>query len=167
MTVSKKRYGVGIVPGSFDPITFGHLDIIKRASELCDVVFVAVMINDQKQYMFDLDTRLSIAKAACEGIDNVSVISSEGMLFELARELSAEVIVKGVRNDVDREYEEKMAEYNSAMYPRAETLLLEADATLTEVSSTAVRELINSNGELEGYLPDAVITKINEMRGKL
>ena len=167
MTVSKKRYGVGIVPGSFDPITFGHLDIIKRASELCARVFVAVMINSEKQYMFDFDARLSIAKAACEGIDNVSVISSEGMLFELARELSAEVIIKGVRNDVDREYEEKMAEYNSAMYPRAETLLLEADATLTEVSSTAVRELINSNGELEGYLPDAVITKINEMRGKL
>ena len=165
--MSKKIYGVGIVPGSFDPITFGHLDIIKRASGLCDVVFVAVMINDQKQYMFDLDARLSIAKAACEGMDNVSVISSRGMLFELARELSAEVIIKGVRNDVDREYEEKMAEYNSAMYPQAKTLLLEADSALTEVSSTSVRELINSGGELEGSLPRAVIIKINEMRGKL
>lgn len=165
--MSEKKYRVGIVPGSFDPITIGHLDIIKRASELCEDVFVAVMINDQKQYMFDLQSRLSIAKIACEGLYNVRVISSEGMLYELARELSAEVIIKGVRNDVDRKYEEKMAEYNSSMYPQAKTLLLEADKALTEISSTSVRELINRGAELCGYLPDAVIIKINKMRGNL
>ena len=165
--MSDKRYGVGIVPGSFDPITIGHLDIIERALELCDKVYVAVMINSEKQYMFDLDTRLVLAVSACEEMDGVSVISSEGMLYELCRKLSAEVIVKGVRNDVDRAYEEKMAEYNSSMYPSAKTLLLEANDALTQLSSTSVRELINSGGSLEGYLPRAVINKIKEMRDSI
>ncbi len=165
--MSKKRYGVGIVPGSFDPITFGHLDIIERASELCDRVFVAVMINDEKEYMFTLSEREAIAEAACEGLSNVQVISSSGMLYELCRSLSAEVIIKGVRNEVDREYELKMAEYNLEHNPDAETLLLDANEELTEVSSTSVREIINSGGKLEGYLPSAVIIKINKMRGNL
>ena len=165
--MSKKRYGVGIVPGSFDPITFGHLDIIERASELCDRVFVAVMINDEKEYMFTLSEREAIAEAACEGLSNVQVISSSGMLYELCRSLSAEVIIKGVRNEVDREYELKMAEYNLEHNPDAETLLLDANEELSEVSSTSVREIINSGGKLEGYLPSAVIIKINKMRGNL
>ena len=165
--MSKKRYGVGIVPGSFDPITFGHLDIIERASELCDRVYVAVMINDEKEYMFTLSEREAIAEAACEGLSNVQVISSSGMLYELCRSLSAEVIIKGVRNEVDREYELKMAEYNLEHNPDAETLLLDANGELTEVSSTSVREIINSGGKLEGYLPSAVIIKINKMRGNL
>ena len=165
--MSKKRYGVGIVPGSFDPITFGHLDIIERASELCDRVFVAVMINDEKEYMFTLSEREAIAEAACDGLSNVQVISSSGMLYELCRSLSAEVIIKGVRNEVDREYELKMAEYNLEHNPDAETLLLDANEDLTEVSSTSVREIINSGGKLEGYLPSAVIIKINKMRGNL
>lgn len=165
--MSKKRYGVGIVPGSFDPITFGHLDIIERASELCDRVFVAVMINDEKEYMFTLSEREAIAEAACEGLSNVQVISSSGMLYELCRSLSAEVIIKGVRNEIDREYELKMAEYNLEHNPDAETLLLDANEELTEVSSTSVREIINSGGKLEGYLPSAVIIKINKMRGNL
>ena len=165
--MSKKRYKVGIVPGSFDPITVGHLDIVKRASELCERVYVAVMINDEKEYMFDLDTRLVFAQAACEGLCNVEVISSRGMLYELCRKLHAEVIIKGVRNDVDREYELKMAKYNYEHNPDAKTLLLDADAELTGVSSTCVREIIKRGGELCGYLPSAVIIKINEMRGKL
>lgn len=164
--MSEKRYAVGIVPGSFDPITIGHLDIIKRACELCDKVFVAVMINRDKQYMFDLDTRLDIARAACDGIDKVSVISSEGMLYELARELCAEVIVKGVRNERDREYEEKMAEYNSAMYKGAKTLLLDAPRELADISSTVVRELIDKGQALDRYLPTAVIAKISELYNK-
>lgn len=141
-----KKYKVGIVPGSFDPITLGHVNIIERAAELCDKVFVAVMINSDKEYMFELSERERIARAALASFDNVFVISSSGMLYELCAELCADVIVKGVRNDVDRAYEEKMAAFNKEHYPEAETLLLDADPALIKMSSTFVRELIR-NGE--------------------
>ena len=161
--MSNKKYKTGIVPGSFDPITKGHLDIIERAAKLCDKVFVAVMINDQKEYMFTLSEREEIARAACAGLKNVSVISSSGMLYELCRTLGVKVIIKGVRNEIDREYELKMAEYNAAHNPDATTLLLDANEELTNVSSTAVREMIKENGELGRYLPDGVILKIKEI----
>ena len=76
--MASKKYSVGLVPGSFDPITLGHLDIIRRAAELCDTVYVAVMINADKEYMFTIDERRDIAEAVCEGIENVRVISSKG-----------------------------------------------------------------------------------------
>ena len=161
--MSEKKYKAGVVPGSFDPITNGHLDVIARAAELCDTVFVAVMINDAKEYMFTLTERQEIAEAACKGLDNVRVISSRGMLYELCRTLSAEVIIKGVRNETDREYELKMAEYNTAHNPDTKTLLLDAREELTSLSSTAVREIIKVGGELSGLLPEGAITEINKI----
>ena len=159
-----KKYTIGVVPGSFDPITNGHLDVISRAAELCESVFVAVMINEQKEYMFTLAEREAIAEAACAGISGVRVISSSGMLYELCRALSAEVIIKGVRNDTDREYELKMAEYNTEHNPAATTLLLDASEGLQCLSSTAVREMINGGEDLSAYLPLAAIAKINEIK---
>ena len=165
--MSEKKYKVGVVPGSFDPITVGHLDVIKRAAELCETVYVAVMINDAKEYMFTLPEREEIARAACDELSCVRVISSSGMLYELCRALSAEVIIKGVRNEIDREYELKMAEYNRAHNPDAETLLLDSGEGLSGVSSTAVREIINNGGDLGGFLPEGAIIKINEIRSKI
>lgn len=161
--MGKKEYSVGIVPGSFDPITLGHISVIKRAAELCEQVYVAVMINDQKEYMFTLDDRRAIAEAACGNMPNVRVISSDGMLFELAGELSAEVIIKGVRNETDREYELKMARYNAERNPDAKTLLLEAEESLVDMSSTAVRRVIGEGGALGAYLPENAIRKIEEI----
>ena len=154
---------VAIVPGSFDPITLGHLNIAKRAAELYDVVYLAVMINADKSYMFSLDERRRIAEAATKDIENLSVISYEGYLYMLAKELSAVALVKGVRNEVDRAYELKMAEYNSAHYPDAETILLECDAGLSEISSTVVREKLESGEDLSGYLPETAIDEIRKI----
>ena len=154
---------VAIVPGSFDPITLGHLNIAKRAAELYDVVYLAVMINADKSYMFSLDERRRIAEAATKDIENLSVISYEGYLYMLAKELSAVALVKGVRNEVDRAYELKMAEYNSAHYPEAETILLECDAGLSEISSTVVREKLESGEDLSGYLPETAIDEIRKI----
>ena len=83
--MAEKKYRVAIVPGSFDPITNGHVDVVRRAAEMSEKVFVAVMINDQKKYLFSLDERTKIALAACDGLSGVEVISSSGMLWELAR----------------------------------------------------------------------------------
>ena len=157
-----KKYKLGIVPGSFDPITVGHVDVILRAKELCESVVVAVMINSEKKYMFTLEERKIIAEAALRGIDGVEVISSGGMLYELANKLSADAIVKGVRNERDREYELSMAEYNSARCS-ATTVLLDADPALTDVSSTAVRALIEEGSPLDTLLPETAINEIKKL----
>ena len=159
----KKNTGIAIVPGSFDPITNGHVDIIKRAAETYDSVVVAVMINSNKSYMFSIEERTQIASAAVSDIEGVRVISSKGMLWELAKELGAIAIVKGVRNKKDLEYEREMAEYNSARYPKAETLLLQADNTLTDLSSTLVREMIEKGQPLCGIVPEKAIEEINKI----
>ena len=161
--MSAKKYSVGIVPGSFDPITLGHFDVICRASELCETVYVAVMINANKEYMFTIDERREIAEVVCEALLNVRVISSEGMLYALARELSAEVIIKGVRNETDRAYELDMARFNEEKYPNAKTLLLDADEELCGISSTLVREAIHENKDIKRYLSAKAIQKINKI----
>ena len=154
---------IAIVPGSFDPITFGHLDIIKRAATDHDKVYLAVMINPHKNYMFTMLQRERIAKVAVSDMDKVEVISSEGMLWALARELGAVSIVKGYRNQTDLAYEKDMAEYNSKYYPEAKTLLYKADESLCTVSSSLVREKISSGEALDGMLPENVIKEINKI----
>jgi pantetheine-phosphate adenylyltransferase len=154
---------IAVVPGSFDPITNGHLDIIKKAAALYDKVYVAVMINDKKKYMFTLEERRMIAESAIEGIDRVEVISSSGWLWELAKSLGACAIVKGYRNEADLRYEQEMAVFNEARYPEAKTVLLKAENGLEELSSTLIREKIRNNESLEGYLPIAAIRRIKEI----
>lgn len=144
---------IAIVPGSFDPITYGHIDIASRAAEQYDIVYLAVMINSSKNYMFTLDQRVSIACKAIERIENVSVISSEGMLWKLASKLCADAIVKGYRNEVDYQYEMEMARFNEEHYPGAKTVLLKANDQLEELSSTAVRKKILNGEPISGLMP--------------
>ena len=159
----KKKETVAIVPGSFDPITFGHLDIIQRAAKKYDTVYVAVMINDQKKYLFGIEERERIVREAVKEIPNADVISSTGMLWQLAKTLSADAIVKGYRNQVDYDYEMKMAEYNTAHNPDAPTVLLEAIGELENISSTKVREFLSEGKSLEKYLPKNVENIIREI----
>ncbi len=149
----KDNKTIAIVPGSFDPITNGHIDIVKRASELYDVVYVAVMINDQKQYLFSIEERKCIALAALESMDKVSVISSDGMLWQLAKELCADALVKGYRNNADYEYEQEMAKFNAEHYPDARTVLLKASEELTQLSSTAVRKMLSGGEDVSSLMP--------------
>ncbi len=154
---------VAIVPGSFDPITFGHIDIIKRAAQMYDTVFVAVMINDQKKYLFSIEERERIACLAVEDIPNVSVISSSGMLWELARDLDAVALVKGYRNDVDYQYEQKMAEYNATYNPKAKTVLLQANDKLENLSSTVVRKKLADGQTIDGLMPTKAMDEVKKI----
>lgn len=148
---------IALIPGSFDPITLGHVNIIERAAKMFDKVYVAVMINDSakydstlssKQYMFTMEERLEIARLSVSHIENVEVIARTGMLIDLVDEIGATAIVKGIRNSADLEYEMIHAKWNKAHNDRAETLFLPADESLTAVSSTEVRRIIES-GKLE------------------
>ena len=131
---------IALIPGSFDPITLGHVDIIERTAEKFDKVIVAVMNNDSskhdktlssKTYMFSMETRLALVKLSTEHIENVEVISSSGMLIDLFDEIGADVIVKGIRNEADLSYELIHANWNKAHNGRVETLFLPASIMTT------------------------------------
>lgn len=151
---------IAIVPGSFDPMTLGHLDIVKRAAVLFDSVVVAVMVNDAKKYMFSMEDRLEIAKLTCEGIENVSVIADDGLLADLAKKMNACAIVKGVRNAEDYVYEEKMAHYNALKNPNAQTVLLVCDPALANISSTEVRERLEKKKDISDIVSQNAIKYI-------
>ena len=157
---------IAIVPGSFDPITNGHISIIKKAAESYDKVFVAVMINAAKEYMFTLEQRKAIAIACLDDMDNVEVISSDGWLWELAKSLGACAIVKGYRNQTDLEYELKMAEFNEARYPEGKTVLIKSEDDLIQLSSTVVRSRIMSGDSIGGLVPQRAIDEIQRIKGK-
>ncbi len=159
----KDNKTVAIVPGSFDPITYGHIDIIRRAAEMYDIVYVAVMINDQKKYLFSLEERERIATLAVENIKNVSVISSSGMLWRLAQELYADALVKGYRNNTDYEYEQKMAKFNFMHNPNAKTVLLQANQNLEALSSTLVREKLANGVAIDGLLPAQALDEVKKI----
>lgn len=162
---------IALIPGSFDPITMGHIDIIERTAARFDKVFVAVMNNDSakhdstlssKNYTFNMEERLYFVRVSLAHLENVEVLSSSGMLIDLFDEVGADVIVKGVRNGEDLEYEMKHAKWNKAHNERVETLFLPADDRLSSVSSTMVRTLM-AEGKfecLEGVVSSAVIEKL-------
>ena len=154
---------VAIVPGSFDPITNGHIFIIKEAAKLYDKVFVAVMINAEKQYTFTLEERKKIAVAALKDLSCVEVISSDGWLYELANFLNADAIVKGYRNEADFEYENKMAEFNRKYAPNTITVLIKSSDELTLLSSTLVREKLKNNNDIKDFLPQEAIDEIKKI----
>ena len=144
---------IALIPGSFDPITLGHVNIIERAAKMFDKVYVAVMINDSakydkslssKQYMFSMEDRLELVKRSVAHIENAEAIARSGMLIDLCDELNVTCIVKGIRSAADLEYEMIHAKWNKAHNDRAETLFLPADDRLTSVSSTRVRELLST-----------------------
>ena len=147
---------LALIPGSFDPMTVGHLDIIKRALALYDEVVVAVMVNEQKNYDHTLRERTEMAELTVAGLDRVRVISSEGLLIDLFDQLGADVIVKGIRNEKDRAYEEKMAEWNLAHNPRAVTVFLQAADDYEQVNSTRVRELVRAGESPDNLVVPAV-----------
>ena len=164
---------IALIPGSFDPITLGHVNIIERAAKMFDKVVVAVMINDSakydstlssKKYMFTMEERLEIALLSLSHIENVEVIARNGMLIDLVDEIGATAIVKGIRNSADLEYEMIHAKWNKAHNDRAETLFLPADESLTTVSSTEVRRIIESEKleELSGIIAPPALEYIKK-----
>ncbi len=159
-----------LIPGSYNPITLGHLDVITRAAAVFDRVVVAVMTNDMhkyvpgtppKFYLFDEEERTEMTRLACAHLPNVEVISAGGMLIDLVDRVQANIIVKGVRNTADFAYEQEHALWNRAHNPRAETVYLPADPAFDGISSTLAREKLRTGESLSDILPEVVIQWIN------
>ena len=148
---------IAVVPGSFDPITNGHVDLIRRAAKLFGSCEVVVMNNREKEYRFTLEERYRLCRSVFESDSQISVTSSEGMLYEYLSGRSGEaVLVKGIRNEKDYLYEKKMAEFNF-LHSGVETLYLDAREDLRDLSSTLVRQKMQENEELSAYLPKEVV----------
>ena len=152
-----------ICPGSFDPITLGHVDIICRAAEIFDEDVVCVMHNAAKKSpMFTLEEKLSMARRAVEGYKNVRVDSYDGLLTEYVRRFEKPVVVKGLRAASDFDYEFQMNMINKCLNPAVETMFLTASERYTFLSSSIVREVAQYGAELKGLVPDAIIPDIEE-----
>lgn len=159
---------LAIVPGSFDPMTLGHLALIRRVAERYDEVVVAVMINSAKRYLFDMETRVLIAGKTVADLANVRVIADEGMLIDLYDRLGADAVCKGYRNEVDYDYEMKMAEWNRAHNPRFHTELIPAEAGFEAHSSTCVRDKLAAGESLDGLVhPSASALILSARRNEI
>jgi len=155
---------IAIVPGSFDPMTLGHINIIERAAALFDKVFVAVMINSTKRYMFTAEQRTEIARLSLAHIDNVEVIFDDGMLADLALRLDACAIVKGIRDDKDYLYEFEMAQFNARRNPKAQTVFLPCDEGARDISSTVVRDRLNRNENVADIVSENALNYVLQLK---
>ena len=152
-----------ICPGSFDPITLGHLNIIRRASQIFDRVVVCVMFNSTKTSpMFSVEERVDMVRRAVAKYPNVTVDSSDGLLAEYARQFDGAVVVKGLRAASDFEYEFQMNLINKKINPEMETMFLTSSEKYTFLSSSIVREMARYDADLTGLVPDEIIDEIRE-----
>jgi len=146
-----------IYPGSFDPVTNGHVDVIERARKLFDEVVVAVAINDQKQPFFELEERLRFLQTATAGFDGVKIAPLDGLLVDFAMEQKANAVVRGLRAISDFEFEFQMALMNRKLEASVETIFLMPKEEYTYLSSRIVKEIARLGGDVSGFVPACVV----------
>lgn len=154
----KKR--TAIYPGTFDPVTLGHLDIIERASKLFDKVIVAVVKHSSKKTLFKLDDRVALVKQTAKRFKNIKVDSFDGLLVNYAKKKKADVIVRGLRAISDFEYEFQMALTNKKLERNIETVFLMPDERYIYLSSTLIREIALNGGDVSEFVPKEVVNKL-------
>jgi len=146
-----------LYPGSFDPVTLGHLDIIRRAAAIFDQVIVGVLHNPDKKGLFPVEKRVEMLKKACASIPNIRVISHSGLLADLTKEMDIPVVVRGIRGMADLESETAMARINHQLNPCLETVFLPAASGKEEISASMVRQLATFGADLSAYVPTEVL----------
>ena len=145
-----------IFPGSFDPITLGHFDIIKRGITLFDEVIVAIGINAEKKYMFSLEDRKLFIEKAFENEPKVKVITYQGLTIDLCKKEKAQFILRGLRNPADFEFEKSIAHANRKL-SKIETVFLLTASNTSYISSSIVRDVIRNGGDYKQFVPDSVV----------
>lgn len=151
-----------VYPGSFDPVTNGHLDIIRRGAAVFDRVIVAVLHNPSKQGLFPVEKRLEMLRRVCTDLPNVRVDSFQGLLVDYIRQTGADAILRGLRSTADFESELPMAQLNRSMLPEAETLFLPASPQHLYTSSSAVREIGRFGGDITPFVPACIVQEVAE-----
>ena len=151
-----------IYPGSFDPITNGHLDVIKRGAKIFDRLIIALLINVDKKGLFEIEERVELIKRVTKDIKNVEVVSFNGLLIDLLREKEADVILKGLRGVLDFEYEMQMALINNKLDSNVETLFMMTAAENSYISSSSVKQIAKFGGNINGLVPNEIINDIEK-----
>ncbi len=147
---------IAIYPGTFDPITFGHIDIVQRASRLFEKVILAIAENDPKKPLFPLEERRALVKASIKGLKNVKIQSFHNLLVHFAREQKATAIIRGLRAVSDFEYEFQMALMNKKLDPHVETFFMMPDEAFTYLSSKNIKEIAQMGGDVSPFVPEIV-----------
>jgi pantetheine-phosphate adenylyltransferase len=167
MTIKMKRKEndmgkVAIYPGSFDPITYGHIDIVERALEIFDKVIVAIANNAEKRSLFTIEERLEMVKSVFKDTPNIIVDSFKGLLVDYVAKTNAKVILRGLRATSDFEYEFPMASMNRSLNPHLDTLFMMTSKDYFFVSSRTIKEVASLGGAVEGLVPDLVVRRLKE-----
>ncbi|MCE2786918.1 MAG: pantetheine-phosphate adenylyltransferase [Bacteroidota bacterium] len=147
---------IALFPGTFDPITIGHANIVERAMQLFDEIVIGIGINSSKSTLFDIEKREAWIKDMYKSNNKVRVVRYEGLTVECCQEVGANYILRGLRNMADFDYEKNIAQMNKLIYPNAETVFLMCDPAYTPISSSVVRDLIRNGGDASAYLPAEV-----------
>ena len=156
MAKGSENKRIAVYPGSFDPITWGHVDIIHRIHKVFDEVIVLIAQAQRKSYLFDVEERRSLVKACLEDLDRVRVEVFDGLTTDFARKVGATILVRGLRTVSDFDSEIAMAQMNKSLYPEVETLLVFASPEFQAISSHMVKEVASLRGPLRGVVPPPV-----------
>ena len=150
----------GIYPGSFDPVTLGHLDIIHRAAELVDELVIAILHNSSKKGLFTTEERIALLKRVTEDIPNIKVISFDGLLVDCAIQYGTKTIIRGLRAVTDFEYELQLAQTNKRLRPDIDTIFLTTNVKYSYLSSSVVREVASYGGDISHFVPEKIIDDV-------
>lgn len=151
---------IAIYPGSFDPVTTGHMDVIRRAAALFDHLIVCVLHNPAKQGCFPIDRRLNMLERCCQGMENVEIRTSEGLTVAFAASVNACAMIRGLRSEKDYLVEQELAQINAKIAPQVETVFLLSRPEHQCISSSAVRELASFGGDLTGFVPEQILEQV-------
>lgn len=151
-----------IYPGSFDPVTYGHLDIIKRSSHIADELIVGVLNNNAKRPLFSVGERVKMLKEVTSSLTNVTIIPFDGLLVDFARQMDAGFIIRGLRAITDFEYELQMSQTNHKLESGVETIFLTTNIEYSYLSSTGVKEIAAFGGDISQFVPEVVARELKE-----
>ena len=155
-----------IYTGSFDPVTYGHLDVIGRSSRMVDELIVAVLKNSAKTPLFSVEERVKMLKEVTDEFSNVKVVPFEGLLIDFAKQVEADFVVRGLRAITDFEYELQMSQTNHKLEPEVETMFLTTSIEYSYLSSTTVKEVAAFGGDISQFVPEAVAAALEQKMNK-